>query len=77
MSTAPVTLLAESLWTVQNVAAFLQVSPSWVYLHVSQGDLPYRRVGGLLRFFPDDVRAYARGEPPSTAPILPLRPKAG
>lgn len=63
----------ERLWTVQDVAHYLGVSVSWVYQHVAAGDLPYRRIGGLVRFFPDDVRAYARGERPGGAPVLPLR----
>ena len=63
-ATALPPLAAECLWTAKDVAAFLRVSVSWVYLHVQQGDLPYRRVGGLVRFAPEDVRAYAGGESP-------------
>ncbi len=63
----------ERLWTVPDVAGYLGVSVSWVYQHVAAGDLPYRRIGGLVRFFPEDVRAYARGERPGGAPVVPLR----
>jgi len=62
----------ERLWKVQDVAEFLGVSSSWVYLHVGMSDLPYRRVGALLRFFPEDVRAYARGEWKGSRTVLPL-----
>ncbi|HYD40081.1 MAG TPA: helix-turn-helix domain-containing protein [Anaeromyxobacter sp.] len=62
----------DRLWTVKDVARYLGVSASWVYQHVAAGELPYRRIGGLVRFFPEDVRAYARGEPASS-PVLPLR----
>jgi predicted DNA-binding transcriptional regulator AlpA len=68
---------SEALWTAQDVAAFLRVSVSWVYLHIQLGDLPYQRIGGLVRFFPGDIQAYARGEQPRAIPVLPLRPKPG
>lgn len=61
------------LWTVADVAEFLAVSESWVYLHAGQGDLPYRRVGGMLRFFPADVEAYTRGENVTGVNVVALR----
>lgn len=64
---------ADRLWNVEEVARFLGVSTSWVYQHAASSDLPYRRIGGLLRFFPADVHAYARGQQPEVAPVLPLR----
>jgi antitoxin HigA-1 len=36
------------------------VSRSWVYHRAEAGLLPHLRVGGLLRFDPDVVRAFAR-----------------
>ena len=66
----------ENLWTVAEVAEYLRVSVSWVYLHAGMSDLPSLRVGGLLRFHPDAVRAYARGERLPAAPVLPLRRKS-
>ena len=68
---------SEPLWTAKDVAAFLRVSRAWVYLHIRLGDLPYQRIGGLVRFFPQDIQAYARGEQPRAIPVLPLRRKAG
>jgi predicted DNA-binding transcriptional regulator AlpA len=52
----------DRLWTVNEVADFLQVSTSWVYKQSSAGLLPSRRLAFHLRFDPDEVRAYARGE---------------
>src|SRR5262249_37318097 len=49
----------ESLWTVPDVAAYLRVSRSWVYQHAEANKLPHRRLGGLLRFDPAEIRAYA------------------
>jgi predicted DNA-binding transcriptional regulator AlpA len=67
----------ERLWNADDVAEFLRVSLSWVYLHIKLGDLPYQRIGGLVRFFPPDIQAYARGEQPRAIPVLPLRRKVG
>lgn len=52
----------ETLWDATDVAKYLKVSRSWVYLQSGSGDLPHRRIGGLLRFIPEQVRAYARGD---------------
>jgi excisionase family DNA binding protein len=48
-----------SLWDAQDVARYLKVSRSWVYQRAEAGVLPCVRVGGLLRFRPDSVRAIA------------------
>ena len=48
-----------SLWDAQDVARYLKVSRSWVYQRAEAGLLPCVRVGGLLRFRPDSVRAIA------------------
>ena len=47
-----------------DVAAFLQVSRSWVYQKAEAGLLPVIRLpgSGLLRFEPDTIRAFALGE---------------
>jgi excisionase family DNA binding protein len=68
-----VTPANEDLWTVKEVAAYLKASTSYVYKAAERGELPCRRLGALLRFLPDQVRAWARGESHS-APVLPLRP---
>ncbi len=52
--------LAESLWTWKEVSKFLRVSRSWVYHHAEAGTLPCVRIGGyLLRFEPEEIRAFA------------------
>jgi excisionase family DNA binding protein len=66
---------SEPLWTAKDVAAFLRVSPSWVYLHAEAGDLPSVRIGGLRRFVPDAIRAYALGEAPKAAPVVAFPPR--
>ncbi len=52
----------ERLWTVSETARYLRVSTSWVYREVAAGKLPACRFGGNIRFEPDQIRAFARGE---------------
>jgi excisionase family DNA binding protein len=63
----------ERLWTASDVAAFLRVSRSWVYHRCESGELPCIRIGALVRFDPVQIRAYARGERPPAAKVIPLR----
>jgi len=63
-------LLPESLWTAKEVAAYLKVSTSWVYMHAEAGTLPSVRIGGLRRFDPEAIRAYARGEWKPGSPVV-------
>lgn len=67
----------DSLWSTADVAEYLKVSRSWVYQRAEAGELPCLRIGGLLRFDPEGVRAYARGESPRKARVLPFRPPDG
>lgn len=55
------------LWDANDVARYLRVSRSWVYHRAEAGLLPLRRVGGLLRFDPAAIRAFATGEPTNAA----------
>jgi excisionase family DNA binding protein len=50
----------DGLWDATDVARYLKVSRSWVYHRAEAGQLPHMRVGGLLRFDADVVRAFAR-----------------
>jgi excisionase family DNA binding protein len=63
----------EPLWTVKDVADFLRVSRSWVYHRAEAGELPCLRIGALLRFEPERVRAYTRGERPAQATVVAFR----
>jgi excisionase family DNA binding protein len=60
---------AEGLWDANDVAKFVKASRSWVYMKAEAGLLPCLRLGGLLRFEPAQVRAWARGV---TAPVIPM-----
>ena len=52
----------QGLWTAREVSEYLKVSRSWVYHQVEAGLLPCLRIGSLLRFDPETVRRFARGE---------------
>jgi excisionase family DNA binding protein len=52
----------ERLWDANDVARYLKVSRSWVYHRAEAGLLPLRRIGGLLRFDPAAIRAYAQND---------------
>ena len=62
----------EGLWDARDVAAYLNVSRSWVYMHAEAGTLPSARIGGLRRFLPDQIRAYARGETVRSGAVVSL-----
>jgi excisionase family DNA binding protein len=62
----------DTLWTPQEVANYLRVSRSWVYQKAEAGLLPSLRFAGCLRFEPEAVKAYARGESLPTN-VVPLR----
>ena len=53
----------EPLWLVDQVARFLGVSKYWVYRQAESGLLPYRKIGGNLRFIPDELRRWVETQP--------------
>jgi excisionase family DNA binding protein len=52
----------EALWRVEDVAKFLSLSESWVYKSAADGSLPSVRIGAALRFDPEQIRKFAKGE---------------
>lgn len=63
----------QTLWDAQDVAQYLKVSRSWVYHRAESGELPCLRIGALLRFDPQAIHAFARGESPAHARVIALR----
>ena len=53
--------LDDALWTADEVAAFITCSVSYVYKAAERGELPCLRVGRMLRFKPDEIRAAVLG----------------
>ncbi len=50
------------LWDATRASSFLGVSTSWVYHRAAAGTIPCIRVGHNLRFDPEALRAWVRGE---------------
>jgi predicted DNA-binding transcriptional regulator AlpA len=59
----------EGLWDVGDAMAFLKVSQDYIYRQWKAGKFPGHKLPGgrELRFEPEDIRAFGRGEwsPPS------------
>ena len=58
MNDSKIVLDPQPLWDVKATARFLRTSKSWTYKAAERGDLPAVRLGGMLRFRPEDVRDY-------------------
>jgi len=69
--TAPLPI--ESLWTVKEVATYLNVKRTSVYERCRAGELPHLRIGNLLRFVPGQIRAWAEKKSTTTATnVVPI-----
>jgi excisionase family DNA binding protein len=53
----------DDLWDVADVARYLKVSEATVRNRIRDGEMPFRRVGGLIRFVPDEVRRWVSTQP--------------
>jgi excisionase family DNA binding protein len=62
-----------ALLTAEELAAALRVSRSWVYEAARNGAVPCLRVGALLRFDLEEVKAFLRGIPLPPARVVGLR----
>ena len=52
----------ERLLDVQEAAALLRVKPQTLYLWVSQGRVPHRKIGRLVRFTDSDLETFVEGQ---------------
>lgn len=57
----PFVLRSASGWFTDaiDVATFLKTSRSWVYMRSEREEIPFLRIGGLLRFQPSKIREWA------------------
>ena len=65
----------EELWDANDVARYLKASRSWVYHQAEAGKLPHLRIGALLRFDPEAVKAFVHGQPAPGGKVLTMRPR--
>lgn len=49
----------EPLWTADDVARFLSVSATTVRAWQQAHRLPFIKIGGTVRFVPEDIRRWA------------------
>ena len=61
MNATTETTKPDALWDAQDVASYIKASRSFVYKAVENGSLPCLRIGSMVRFKPDVVRAFAEG----------------
>jgi excisionase family DNA binding protein len=68
--------LEDTLFTVETLAEYLQLSKQWVYERVQFKEIPYMKVGKLLRFrksaidkWLDGFKVPAASSPPKIAGI--------
>jgi excisionase family DNA binding protein len=76
---APTRIEPPRMWSARDVAAFLGVSKSWVYMQSEAKKIPHRKLGGLIRFDPDEIKRWWNGEqldhPGRLTVVTPLRAK--
>jgi excisionase family DNA binding protein len=48
----------EPLWTVAEVLAFTRMRRTWLYERIARNELPHYRLGGAVRFSPQEIRAW-------------------
>lgn len=63
----------EGLWDAMDVARYVKASRSWVYKQSEAGLIPSLRIGGLLRFEPDAVKAFVRRGKSPPSKVVPIR----
>jgi excisionase family DNA binding protein len=66
---------SNDLWDANDVARYIKASRSWVYHQVEAGKLPHLRIGALLRFDPEAVKAFAHGQAAHGGKVLSMRPR--
>ena len=59
------------LLKVKDIAAWLNMPQSTVYLWAAQGKIPCRKIHGLIRFEPDAIAAWLRSFEPGPATAVP------
>ena len=70
----------ESLWDTADVASYLKVSRSTVRRKIEAGEIPYSRVGNLIRFVPSVIQEWVHSQvvrPAGQHDQQPTAPRVG
>lgn len=59
---APDMLFDKFIWGIDEVSRFTSYSKGTIYNLVSEGDIPYRKKRGRLKFIPDEILKWIKGE---------------
>lgn len=54
--------VSDALWRIGDVARYLRLSRNTVRRRMRDSDLPFRRIGGVIRFLPAEVEAWAASQ---------------
>jgi excisionase family DNA binding protein len=66
----------DRLLSVKDLALKLDVSRPWLYQRVARGEMPFIRVGGLVRFHWPTVWGWLQGgQLPPSGGMLPSKPR--
>ena len=57
------------LYTIQDAARELGISPISVRRKIRAAELPHRRIGSLIRFTPEDLAAYLEAAAVPAKPV--------
>ena len=71
-------------WDIKKLSAYLNIKPSTLYAWVAQGRIPQVKIHGLIRFDPEEIKAWLASfkwgtvqEPFNGSPKKHARPKTG
>jgi excisionase family DNA binding protein len=71
---------SDGLMTVDELAVYLKLKPGTIYNRVSRNEIPYLKVGGLLRFrrseIDDWTEKHRQGAPVNETPADEAEPAA-
>lgn len=54
--------MPERLMTIEEVAEFFNVTKGAIYKRIQRGQIPYIKMGALLRFDPRQIEAYIKAQ---------------
>ena len=59
---SPAPLFDNLIWGIDEVSRFTEYTKGTIYNLVSEGDIPYRKRRGRLKFIPNEILKWMKGE---------------